>query len=443
MILAVAAIFASSAVGAAQRQQSVVPCSNQIYRLGDGRFLDLTYGKTTFRWRLSDGRTGSVRLGETVSRRGWTDEIDGVNVDVAACGEGRVSLIEPDGRALEGRAFPLISRSVRFKVDGAELSGRLVLPTGGTRVPVVVMAQGSGDVSALDNNFQQRLYPALGVGVFVYDKRGTGRSSGTFTYEFKTLAADLRAAVDNARRLAGRRVGRLGIQGTSQGGWVAPLASISAKLDFLIVINGLADSPVGENRDEALQDLTQRGYAGPALAQAADAINATEAIVRSNFASGYEHLAEIKRKYGLQPWFKNLKGEFTGDVLSLPEDVLRAEGPKMNRGLDWFYEPMPVLRRLEAPTLWILSELDTETPIATTQKRLTGLQCSGARITIVLFPGAEHELKQVEVNASGERRETRYVAGAFQVPVEWAKNGRISRQYGQITTQRPAARGCS
>ena len=80
----------------------------------------------------------------------------------------------------------------------------------------------------------------------MYDKRGTGKSTGTFTHDYHLLAADAAAAVQEARRLAGSRAGKTGMHGSSQGGWVAPLAAELTPVDFVIVAFGLAVSPFDE-----------------------------------------------------------------------------------------------------------------------------------------------------------------------------------------------------
>src|SRR5258708_25807316 len=70
---------------------------------------------------------------------------------------------------------------VTFETNGAKLVGRLVLPKGSGKVPVVVLVHGSEHDSALDSYALQRVFPAQGIGAFVYDKRGNGLSGGTYT----------------------------------------------------------------------------------------------------------------------------------------------------------------------------------------------------------------------------------------------------------------------
>jgi hypothetical protein len=61
------------------------------------------------------------------------------------------------------------------------------------------------------------MFPAQGIGAFVYDKRGTGLSGGTYTQDFDVLTNDAVAAAKEAKRLAGMRLGRIGYQGGSEG----------------------------------------------------------------------------------------------------------------------------------------------------------------------------------------------------------------------------------
>jgi uncharacterized protein len=49
------------------------------------------------------------------------------------------------------------------------------------------------------------MFPAQGIGAFVYDKRGTGISGGTYTQDFSVLADDAVVAMKDAKRLAGTR----------------------------------------------------------------------------------------------------------------------------------------------------------------------------------------------------------------------------------------------
>src|SRR3546814_12002900 len=95
--------------------------------------------------------------------------------------------------------YPTLFRSLR---------GRLLLPKGAGSVPIAVEVHGSERDSAIDYNYMQYLLPAQGVGVFVYDKRGTGRSTCSYTQDLHLLAGDARPSRVEALRLPGERPGR-------------------------------------------------------------------------------------------------------------------------------------------------------------------------------------------------------------------------------------------
>lgn len=420
-------------------------CHTGAYRLADGRVIDVAPAEgADLRWRLDDGESGLLSAANNWrSTKGWTGKEDGKTVSFGGCADGRLTYAVGDGEPVEGHKIRLVTREVSFRSGDQELFGRLVLPEGENQVPIVVSVHGSERDAASIFNFRQRLLPASGVGVFVYDKRGTGRSSGEYTQDFEVLAEDAANAVRAARQLAGARTGRVGLEGTSQGGWVAPLAATKTQVDFVIVDYGLADSPLAENRDEALQDLEAAGFTDPAIrAKALEVIAATEAVVVSRFESGYDQLDAVKKKYGKEPWFKAVKGEFTGELLKYPSFALRIVGPMRDVGTTWNYDSLATLRRLNVPVLWILAADDTSAPPAVTRARLLALAAEGRAITVLQFPATDHGIKEYELTEKGERLETRYAEGYFRAAVDWARDGVLHPPYGNgavLTPGYPAA----
>ena len=92
----------------------------------------------------------------------------------------------------------------RFVSHGTKLAGRIVMPPGEGKVPLVVLIHGSEPDSALASYSLQRMLPAQGIAAFVYDKRGTGSSGGKYTQDYSLLADDAVAAVATARAAGGR-----------------------------------------------------------------------------------------------------------------------------------------------------------------------------------------------------------------------------------------------
>jgi hypothetical protein len=307
-------------------------------------------------------------------------------------------------------------------------------------VPIVVLIHGSEDDSALDFYSLQRQFPANGIGVFVYDKRGTGKSGGSYTQNFLLLADDAIAAVDEAKRLAGARAGRIGYQAGSEGGWVAPLAAKMSPVDFVIVGFGLAVSPLDEDREAIEYDMHTQGYGPDVMAKAMQVADASAAILLSNFRTGYEQLDKLKAQYGKEPWFKHVHGDVTWALLGWTTEDLKQKGPVLFAGIPLQYDPMPVLRNLDTPQLWILGTEDEDTPSAETSKRLLDLQKTGHPITLAVFPHAEHGIYEYETAANGERLDTRNPEGYFAMMRDFILNGRIGEgSYGSSTIYRSVA----
>jgi dienelactone hydrolase len=409
-------------------------CNTGIYRLGDGRLVDISPSEgSDLRWRLDDGRTGRLRADRGgLSTLGWTDHPDGAAMVLPGCGakERRVEFRDPGGSTASGLAIPLVSTDTTFRSHDTGLSGRLVLPPGSDAVPIVVQVHGSERDSAVRFNFYQRLLPAQGIGVFVYDKRGTGSSGGKYTQDFDVLADDAAAAAAEARRMAGPRAARIGFQGASQGGWIAPLAATRTKVDFVIVDFGLAGSVAEENRDQVVVELSRAGCSKSELVAAAQVADATSAIVASRFRSGFDRLDELRSRHHSEAWFKKIHGQFAGEILKYPNWVIRIVGPLIDVGTPINYDAVAVLRRVEVPMLWVLAGDDTSAPNASTQARLKELAVAGLKIDAIVFPGTEHGILEVEHAVDGSRPELRYAEGYFRTTLDYARRGRLAGHYG-------------
>ncbi len=409
-------------------------CDTAVYRLADGRLVDVgpSDGKD-LRWRLDDGRTGRLRADRGgLSTRGWTDEPDAISVALPGCvaHDRRIEFRDGSAGAVAGTAIPLVAIETTFTSHGTALRGRLVLPPGDGPVPLLIPVHGSERDSALRFNFYQRLLPAQGIAVFVYDKRGTGGSKGRYTQDFDLLADDTVAAIAEARRLAGPRATRVGLQGTSQGGWIAPLAATRTKVDFVIVDFGLAGSVTEENRDQVVVELSRLGYPKADLEHATEVADATSAVLASHFKSGFEQLDAVRSRYRSEPWFKQVHGQFAGEVLKHPTWLVRLLGPIVDVGTPIDYDAMAVLRRVDVPMLWILAGDDTYAPNTTTQARLKALAAAGSKIDALLFPGTEHGIIDIGPATDGSRPELRYAAGYFQTTIDYALHGRLIGPYG-------------
>jgi pimeloyl-ACP methyl ester carboxylesterase len=403
-------------------------CAIGSYALTGGEFVDIAPAAgTDLRWRKPDGTTGALSRdadGRWVSTLGWTGRADGVDVTFDCAG----GAIRFGGQRGERIDFDVTE--TRFDVDGASLAGRLVMPRGKGPVPVVVLVHGAERVSAREAYALQRMFPAVGIGAFVYDKRGVGGSSGQYTHDYATLATDAVAAAREARRLGGARVARLGYQAGSQGGWVAPLASRIEPVDFLIVGFGLAVSPAAAERELIAADLVRAGFVRDANSKANEIAHALEVIIDSNFQTGYDELAAIKTRYGNEPWFRHIRGSAAAIMLGMTEEAMRREGPALAPNISLYYDPMPVLRHLDTPQLWILGGDDVVAPAQETSRRLGGLARAGRPITAAIFAEADHGMYLYETGPDGARVSTRAPEGYFAMMRDFILTGRTDGKYG-------------
>jgi pimeloyl-ACP methyl ester carboxylesterase len=433
--LVLGASLAVPAVPALARE--AVDCHVAAYRLADGQVVDVAQvDPGEFRWRRFDGETGLLKAnpdGSYASTLGWTGKSDGRTIRFSDCATGTIQFGD-----VAGRRVPLAAAETTFLSGDVELAGRLVLPPGPGPVPIVVLIHGSEFSSALDTYALQRLLPAEGVGVFVYDKRGTGASKGSYTQDYSVLADDAVAALGEARRMAGPRAGRIGYQGGSQGGWVAPLAATRAPVDFVIVSFGLAVSPVEEDNAEIELEMKLAGHGPGETAKALEVAAAAQAAFESLFTDeAIARFVAVRDKYKAEPWYIDLKGNLTRYLLPLSADELRAARAKYNFGTPFHYDAMPVLRRLDTPQLWILGEEDLDAPSAETARRLQSLIAHGKPITLAMEPGAEHGMTLFETAPDGERLSTRFAPGYFEMMRDFIRDGRLARRYGDERVTAP------
>ena len=413
--------------GCASRQ-AVDPMG--AYRLEDGRLLSIrkSVGKT-LRYRVYDSGE-SRRLHPAGDRR----YVAGPGFSAKSPIELVVEFdVDGTGRTT-GLSWTLLDRQklsaerisneewLTFEGDGATLFGRLDLPAGPGPYPAVVLVHGSGDDAATDYSPNGDFLAAHGIATLTYDKRGTGRSTGRYSFDFHLLARDVVAAVEYLQSRPEIDSARIGLSGYSQGTWVAPLAASQTDgVRYVVAHYGLIGSPAEEARVETRNTLRKRGVDETSLEQLDELTEASVRIVASDFRDGWKELAEIKRKYKDAAWMKQLEGTVVGKFVSYPRWLVKLLGRRRTpEGLPWYYDSSEVLDMLSMPMLWLLAEADESAPIELTLPALRRLQADGKPYEIVVFPGADHTML-LFTEESGERVHTGYAPDYFRTEVEAAR----------------------
>jgi len=445
LIRAASAALALCALAACGEKRDLpvanVDCRTGLYVSGEGEALALSPRTDGgYRWRTMDGRTGAVHeLTGGASTLGWTEEADGNAMELGACDATELRF-GPTGALQAYARVPLEITDVTFEHDGLTFSGRLIWPAGVERAPLVVHTHGSERWSAVRSGSLQYLLASQGIASFVYDKRGTGQSEGSYTQDFYALAGDARAALAQARSMAGDRIESAGFIGGSQGGWIGPLAASEADVDFVVALYGMAVNALQEDRYEITQNLARAGWGEEEQAKGAALSQAAGVVIASNFREGFGEFNRLREEYRDEPWYQDIEGEFTSEMIDYPEFALRVVGPMRNMGTSWTYEPVPVLRALEVPQFWMLAADDTEAPPDETISRLRALQAEGRPIDLAVYPGADHGMILTERRENAEPRETGYVRNYYAQVAAWIKTRdlTLAREAGaEVTT--PAA----
>jgi len=412
-------------------------CYSGTYRLDDGGTVDIVPSDGgTLRWLTFTGERGLLHPhanGVWTSTYGWTDRPDGKTVSFVGCRTGQIVLGKVPGKRID---FDV--RNTTFMSDGVKLVGRVVLPKASGKVPVVVLVHGAEHDSALDTYPLQRLFPAHGIGAFVFDKRGTGVSGGTYTQDFNVLAGDAIAAMKEAKRLAGARLGRIGYQGGSEGGWVVPLAANRTPVDFAIVSFGLAVTVLEEDQEGVTLDMHFHHHSAADTAKALELARAGEHVIETGGKEGYQAFDALRRKYKSEPWYKDVHGDFVFFILPLDQkQIIDAIAEFGFQTTPFRYEPMPALRASTTPQLWVLGGNDLEAPSAETARRIKSLIAEDKDYTLAVYPGAQHGMTEFELNAKGERVDTRFAPGYFQMMADFIRYGQIDGPYGDAEITQP------
>ena len=141
-------------------------------------------------------------------------------------------LQEAGGALLRGTRVPLPTETVRFVKGDVSLAGTLFLSAhveGGARTSCVVLIHGSGAQTRVCVRVHAEYLARHGIASLAYDKRGAGESSpgpDDFRLLGRDALAGLRAVAQHPR--IDRR--RIGLCGSSQGGWIAPMAAVRPDL---------------------------------------------------------------------------------------------------------------------------------------------------------------------------------------------------------------------
>jgi dienelactone hydrolase len=167
--------------------------------------------------------------------------------------------------------LPYTATDVVFKNGSVTLSGSLYVPRGGGLHPAIVMLQGSGPETRWGaNRFWADYFGRRGIATLIYDKRGSGKSTGDWqTADFNLLAGDALAGVSFLQHQVGIDPKKIGIHGHSQGAAIAPLVASQSKAVAFVLADAATGIPMWQTEVFSQQSsIRHSGLKGNDLASA-------------------------------------------------------------------------------------------------------------------------------------------------------------------------------
>ena len=304
------------------------------------------------------------------------------------------------GSAAFAARVPSRDEEVVFRNGGTELAGTIIAPATPGPHPAIVLLHGSGPLTRHSFGPWPRFFNALGMSVLVFDKRGTGASTGVrldaSTGAPSTLSArfypdDLTDDALAALRFLQGRVdvdrNRIGFWGSSEGGMVATQAAArSDQVAFAIDSSGFM-GPLWETL------LYQAGALAKGRGAPERDIDETMAFTRlwmdvARTGEGYEEF--LKRRQAVIASGKSaLLSYESGNFTSLEQ-------------MRWVwthilaFSPLPALQRVKCPVLGVWGEADplTDAPKAASAMREALSKGGNRDVTVKIFPDASHSLME-------------------------------------------------
>lgn len=249
------------------------------------------------------------------------------------------------------------SEEIRFPNQDIELAGTLYCPESNPPHPALVVvhpASGGERTDPFYDHLKSEL-PEQGIAVLVFDRRGSGASEGEFqTADFEDLAGDVISGVEYLQTRPDIEKGKIGLHGTSQGAWIAPIAAArKSDIACIVVVSASGVSPAEQMNYGVAFHLEQAGLDQSVIGEVIRLRNLVNEYFRGR-VSREEVAAELSR-YEHETWYEQ---GYLYPSRELPVDITQS---KWHYEMD--YEPLTIWKQVKQPTLFLFAEVDEWVPI--------------------------------------------------------------------------------
>ena len=283
------------------------------------------------------------------------------------------------------RAMPLPydTEDVSFRNGPVTLSGTLCIPRSPGRHAAVVLLQGSGDETRWGTNrFIADRFARAGIAALVYDKRGSGASTGDWKLSsYDDLANDAIAGVDLLASRTDIDGQRIGLHGHSEGGIIAPMAAVRApsKVSFIVAEDTVAGLVRDQDVYRVSHQIRQAGFSDAQVERALDLYKLMIEVLRG--AKPYHELEIAGQSVRDEDWYR---------WLAIPPEhsYLWTWYPKVGN-----LDTLVFWRQVHAPVLLIYGERDQLEPVDESLAKIeTSLDGVKTPYASVIVPNAQHNL---------------------------------------------------
>jgi hypothetical protein len=274
---------------------------------------------------------------------------------------------------------------VEFHNGDVKLAGSLLLPKSEKPLPAVIFVHGAGPQTREPYREAAEYFAGQGIAALIYDKRGVGKSSGTYesSAPYENLVNDSLAGVGLLQQRSEIAPSQIGMWGLSQGASIiAVAASRSEDIQFVVGVGAsVADGMLFFYRDNLFR--------------------------KYGLSETLRDMAE-KAQLGQDTLFFNLREE------SLPATFAPKSYPSPEEYLS------PAWSQVNQPVLAMWGQLDQHIPVG---ESILGLKNSLAHAknkkwTIIVLPQAKHSLGTSETGAIQEKWRG-YSPGALKTMTDW------------------------
>jgi pimeloyl-ACP methyl ester carboxylesterase len=280
----------------------------------------------------------------------------------------------------------ITQQEFRFTNGDTQLVGTLYMPAAGDHLPAVVALWGASNPlreMPLYQHLAQGL-PATGIAVLIFDRRGSGQSSGTYGSSlYEQLADDGVAAGQALARLARIEPAKIGFWGISQGGWLAVLAANrSPQAAFVISVSAPLVTPA-EQMDFAVTNLlTAHGYSRREIQEAIQLRHVWQDYLHGR--GSYVATAAALQRGERQPWFK------FGYMPTAEELTKDPQTSSARTNMD--HDAFAAVRAIKVPALFIYGAADPWVPVTSSMERLKDLAKNKPDMALYIIDGADHTM---------------------------------------------------